>query len=265
MAVQLLDKSLASAGFSVPTPKVVVPRMSIATRAPTKCGKSHWAIMTTPEPVAVIALDPGTQQIISQAVNQGRQLIVKGIDHSRKNDQATAKLLWQEFRTACKSVAQNKAIRTLVIDTGTEVWEMLRLAEFGKLTQVKGIHYGGINADYSSFIDELYYLRPDLNFIYVHKAKKDYVDDKWDGRSMALNGFEGIDYLVDISLSHYFINKKAGGPSFGFVTNDNTATRFGPDFAGLKFEGAECSFIDLALWIYTEKNDAIGSDPTYWL
>lgn len=262
----LLDKSMLEAGFEVPKSIVAVPRLSVATRAPTKCGKSYWAIMTTPEPVAVIALDPGTNAVIDKALAEGRKLVVRRIAHNRKNDQATAKKLWFEFKAACLSVAHNKAIRTLVVDTCSEVWEMLRLAEFGKLSQVKGIHYGPINSEMDSFINELYYMRPDLNFVYTHKVKKNYIADQWDGKSMELLGFGGIDYLVDLSITNYFMPRSATTPaSFGFLTEGNTATRFGPAFSGLKFEGVECNFIDLALHIFTEKGDKVGSDPTYWL
>jgi len=250
--------SLKSAGFALPKKQADnPPRLSVLTTGKTKNGKSHWAYFTTPEPVVALMLDPGALPIIQKAVDSGRNILPRFINHSRKETQDAAKKLWQEYRSAVRAVLAAKSVRTLVIDTSQEAWELLRMAEFGRLEKVMGYQYGGANAEFGGLIDELYYGRPDLNTIYIDKSKKAYVDDKWDGKSMERRGFAGLEFQVDLSIHHYFKSRK-----FGFEIDESEATRFGPQFSGLKFEGEECSFMDLAMHIYGDH--PVGSDPEYW-
>jgi hypothetical protein len=270
-------QALQKAGFTSKAPSLKPPRIACATEGKTKCGKTHWALYTPPEPLAFIMLDPGSLQLADKAMLRGRKIFPKFIAHDKKADQATAKKLWQEFREAVRLVMGIKGLRTLVIDTMTEAWELIRLAEFGKLTQVKGIHYGGINSEFAGLVDEMYYGRPDLNIILTQKVTKQYVKGagegdmgNWDGKTMEAKGFGELEYHVDLSLVHGF--SKAKG--FFFVTKESEATRFGPEFAGLKFEQEpkdECSFVELAQFIFRDEDqcralgyDAVGADPEYW-
>lgn len=260
-------KSLKDAGFVQPSPTARrPPRISIASRGNTKRGKTHWAICTPPDPVAVISLDPGTRQVVDKAIAMGRQVLPFYLDHSKREDQATAKKLWSDYRKAIRTIMGIKAIRTLVVDTTTDVWDLVQLAEFGKLKQNNKFAYGGINAEFAGLIDEVYFGCPGLNTIYISKLKKAYVDDKWDGKAMYAAGYSGMDYLVDLNMTHVFRNKE-----FGFVIDDSEATRFGADYSGLEFMGGECSFLDLAMHIFADKEKCKalgfgdeGADPTYW-
>lgn len=253
--------ALKKAGFSIAKGSEKVPRISVATRARTKNGKSHWAIMTTPDPVAVIMLDPGTGEITEKAAAAGRVIIPKFINHSTKAVQEECKKTWQDIRKSINAIIATKSIRTLVIDTISECWELIQLAEFGRIKQNNKFAYGGINAEFSGMIEEIYYSRPDLNTVYIQKVKKQYVDDKWDGKSVEAKGFESLPYLVDLSLMHFFqINN--GERIFGFRTDSSEATRFGGQFSGLEFKGEENTFTDLALEIF--KGHPQGGDPRYW-
>jgi hypothetical protein len=254
--------ALKAAGFTAPTPtKKKTPRITVATRGKTKNGKSHWALMTTPEPIGYLMLDPGALELSQKAVNRGRKIFPKYIEHSKKAEQEAAKVLWGEYRKAWRAIMATKSIRTLVVDTIDEAWELIQMAEFGKVKQNNKYAYGPLNAEFGGLIEEAYYSRPDLNIVLIQKVKKEYVGDNWDGKSMKPAGFGTLDYLVDLSISHYFKEKK-----FGFTTLANEATRFGPQFAGLDFFDEENSFTDLALHIFKEHPDydAVGADPEYW-
>lgn len=261
--------ALKLAGFTEPDPiKKGPPRLSLATEGRTKMGKTHFAIMTTPEPVAVITMDPGTAYVAQKAKSQGRKIYTTFIEHHKKEDQVTAKASWTKYRQAWRTILGMKFIRTMVVDPISESWELLQLAEFGKLKQNNKFAYGALNAEFSGLIDEVYYVRPDLNTIYIQKVKKLYVkgrkkdDDTdmggdWDGKSYEPQGFKNLDYQVDLSIVHEFQKGK-----FAIRTKDSTATRFGGEFADLVFGQEECTFVDLALHIF--KDDPVGSDPEYW-
>ena len=271
-------KALEAAGFATKAPALKPPRIACATEGKTKCGKTHWAIYTPPEPLSFIMLDPGSIPIADKARQQGRKIYPKFIAHNKKANKEEAMALWREFRGAIRATMAIKSMRTIVIDTMSEAWEMARLAVFGKLTQVKGIHYGEVNSDFAQLVDEMYYERPDLNIVLIQKVSKLYTknpakdDDmgSWDGKSMEAKGFGELEYHVDLSLVHGFSKSKG----FFFVTKDSEATRFGPEYSGLKFEQQpkdECSFVELAQYIFKDEAtcrsmgyDPAGADPEYW-
>jgi hypothetical protein len=272
VAVPAADlKSLKDAGFTQPSPKPTKPpRISVATGGSTKRGKTHWALITPPDPVAVISLDPGTRQVVDRGTMMGRTILPKYLDHSKREDQATAKKLWQDYRSAIRAIMATRSIRTLVIDTISDCWDLIQLAEFGKLKQNNKFQYGGVNAEFGGLVDEVYYGRPDLNTIYIQKHKKAYVDDKWDGKAMYAAGFSGLDFLVDLSLGHTFTGKEG----FGITTLSTEATRFGPEFSGITMTGDDCSFSALAMHIFADPEypdraklmgfTDEGNDPEYW-
>ena len=270
--------ALKAAGFAPPVPKPLkTPRIAVATSGRTKSGKSHWSIMTTPEPVAYIMADPGSLQLADKAVARGRKVIPLFIEHSKKESQDQAKLLWQKYRKAIQTVLGAKSIRTLVIDTETEMWELLQMAEFGKLKQNNKFAYGALNAEFSGIVENAYYARPDLNLVVISKVKKLNTKGKpkadgqdmggdWDGKTYETKGYKDMDYLVDLSIRHGFAERQ-----FYFETNDSEATRFGGEYSGLKFAGPECSFTDLALHVFKDADkcrelgfEVSGCDPEYW-
>lgn len=251
-------QSLKSVGFTtLPKSADKLPRISMLTSGKTKTGKTYWALNTTPEPVAAFLMDPGSLAIAQEAINKGRLILPRIINHSKKETKEDAEKLWKEYRVSVRAVLAAPSIRTLVIDTATELWELARIAEFGPRATAKGHNYVGLNNEFGGLIDEIYYARPDLNIIYIQKLKKQYEGDNWDGKSWETKGFGEMEYQVDISIIHSFHKGK-----FAFKISETEATRFGPDYAGLKFEGDECSFADLALHIF--KDHPAGSDPGYW-
>lgn len=253
---------LKGAGFSQPTPtKKKTPRIAVATRGKTKNGKSHWALMTPPEPIGYLMLDAGALELSQKAVNRGRKIFPKFIEHSKKADKETAMKAWAEYMKAWRTLVAVKSVRTLVVDTIDEAWELIQMAEFGKVKQNNKFAYGPLNAEFGGLIEEAYYTRPDLNIILIQKVKKEYVNDNWDGKSMKPAGFASLEYLVDLNIVHYFREKK-----FGFQTLASEATRFGPQFAGLDFFDTENTFTDLAMYVFKDHPDydAVGADPEYW-
>lgn len=258
----ILDGNLIKAGFKVPVqPKT--RRLVICTKALDKRGKTHFA-MTAPGPIAVVGLDTGTREVASKFLDQ-KELIcsyhkVTGKTASLADTQAHADQEWEAVKDSIIAATNHPKVRTLVVDTGTEVWELLRLARFGKLEQVKPHHYGPVNKEMRDLVKGAYD-RDDLNVIWVHKLKKQYAqnkkgDDSWTG-GYDLAGYSDMPYIADITLEHYWKNATDDEPGC-FGVRAVGVSRQTPDVCGLELEGDLCNFQTLATMLYPEV------DPSWW-
>jgi hypothetical protein len=258
----LLDSTLIKAGFSVP----VVPktkRIVICTKALDKRGKTHFAL-TAPGPLAIVGLDTGTREVASKFIGQ-KELIcayhrVTGKTLNQNETMEKAEAEWETVKGSLTVAMDHPRVRTLIVDTGTEVWELLRLARFGRLESVLPHHYGPVNKEMRDLVKRAYE-REDLNVIWIHKLKKEYKEGKkgdshWTG-NYDLAGYGDIPYLVDLTLEHYWVSPTEDEPGrFGIrVTGVGRQT---PDVCGLELEGPECTFQMLAAMLYPEV------DPTWW-
>jgi len=259
----ILDTNLIRAGFAVPTlPKT--KRVVVCSRALDKRGKTHWAIEKSPPPVAIVGLDTGTKEVAAKFL-KSKELIcayhkISGKLASQADTIARAEQEWAAVKQSILTATQHPRVRTLVVDTGTEVYELVRLAHFGRLESVKPHHYGPVNKEMRDLVKAAYE-REDLNVIWVHKMKKQYAqnkkgDDSWTG-GYEMAGFSDMPFLVDVTIENYWVNPTEDAPGrFGFrVTGVGRQT---PDVCGLELEGADCNFQMLAMLLYPEV------DPAWW-
>jgi hypothetical protein len=259
----LLDAPLIKAGFVVPhIPKT--QRIVVCTKAKDKCGKTHWA-MTAPGPIAVVGLDTGTKEVAAKFLGQKQLICAYHKVTGRLNDisktRDIAEKEWETVKESLIAATDHPKIRTLVVDTGTEVHELLRLARFGKLEQVLPHHYGPVNKEMRDLVKRAYE-REDLNVVWIHKVKKQYKqnrkgEDSWTGE-YDMAGYADIPYLVDVTLEHYWVSPTEDAPGrFGArVTGVGRQT---PDVCGLELEGDMCTFPVLANMLYPDV------DPAWWL
>jgi hypothetical protein len=145
-------------------------------------------------------------------------------------------------------VVDAKNIRTLIWDTAGAGWDLCRLAEFGKLTQVMPHHYTTVNSEMEALI-KLAYQRTDLNCIFIHKQKKQYKKgtdgkDGWTGK-WERAGFGDMPYLVDVNLQHGFDRETR---EFYVEVIDSRLEMV--DVVGTRLEGSLCTFEELALQLF---------------
>ena len=95
---------------------------------------------------------------------------------------------------------KDNGIRTVVADTASEIWELLRLARFGKLSQVMPMHYGPVNAEYKELLRKA--ANSDKNVILLHRMKSEYVDEKRTGK-YERTGFGETGHIVQANLRCY--------------------------------------------------------------
>lgn len=202
-------QSLINSGFEVLSGPEPRRGLWLATEGVNKAGKTHFAF-TQPGPIMVLSNDSGTRAIAAKA--KGRKVIFKNIsfDKSDKNQTEHVKI-WERFKRDWWAGFESLPIgASVVCDTGTDLWELARLARLGKLTKVLPHNYVEVNSEFSGLFNGAYELRPDINVCIIHKVKKQYVASRkdadkevWNGK-MERAGFEAMRYICDANLRHSY-------------------------------------------------------------
>lgn len=190
------------------------PRLAISVDGRDKRGKTHWCLMTAPEPIAVVSNDTGTAARVQDALKKGRKIagvfdvqfetpdpkIIKATEVD-KIEVENWKKEWNRYKQGIYRIMDDKKIRTLVRDTETGLYELVQLATFGKIrSNARKDLWAELNAEYCKLFWDLYKGRPDLNILLIHKAKKQYVDDKSTGK-FERAGHKDVGFQVDLSLN----------------------------------------------------------------
>jgi hypothetical protein len=188
-------------GF-VPVSSVVKPRLIAAVCGLEKTGKNHFAF-TAPDPIALLSLDFGDEGMVEKFVDgtvASKTILSKSykIPSGRRDPNEMIKdslPIWEEVKKDFLYALDNA--RTVVVDTETEQWELIRLARLGRLEQVKPHHYGPVNREYKeTFIKASY--ESNANVIFLQRLKKEYINDKTTGRYEQA-GFSGIPFDVQVN------------------------------------------------------------------
>lgn len=261
--------------FSVPNVSTV-PRIAMSLDGLDKEGKTHYAIVTAPDPVCVISLDSGTDLVATKAVQQYKRDVrvmsiitpepnpnVTRAADVDANDLALWRQGWSNAKDAGASIRADKSIRSLVIDTGTALFSLCMLAYLGKLKKIPQHMREEPNSDFTKFFNDLYKGRPDLNLIFLHQMKKQYVksdpnsdEGNWNGLYERA-GFNKMGFLVDISM-------RAGWDYTQRMYYTEVAaiqsTRWGGALSGQRMYGAYNNFGMLGMILFPETE----ATPDYW-
>lgn len=272
--------------FKAPEEIKETPRLAISLDALDKCGKTHYSLLTTPHPIALVTNDTGTMHVVKKARKLGIQIpyileqsiarpdakiiSAKNVD---EDDQKAWKKEWSRFEDCTKALADGdkrvQAVRTFVIDNGSELANLCELAHFGKLRGNARIDIRAeYNASFSKWFWDLYKGRPDLNIIIIHQVKKEYKpnskgNDSWTGK-YERKGFTNIGYAVDMSV-------RAGWEptmkDFYTEIDGNQATRYGSELVGKRWYArptddavSPSHFAHLAMSVFPETE----LEPEYW-
>lgn len=168
-------------------------RMIVSAEAQEKEGKTTFGL-TAPAPIALISLDFGLEGVVEKWQSE-KEIYVAEFDYKDVTDPKEWLRMWKDVKSAYQDALHTERVRTVLVDTGTEMWELCRLAGFGKTDHVKPHHYGPVNAEYTDTIREAY--RTNKNVILLHKMKEEYVDDKSTG-NIIRSGFGNMPYLVQV-------------------------------------------------------------------
>ena len=223
----------------------IIPRLIASISGLDKQGKTHFGL-TAPAPIAIFDTDVGNEGVARKFAHKELHTIDVGVPTDEGDeDNGEAKEMWESFRTAYYGALENKHVRSLLIDTGTEIWELLRLASFGKLTQVMPYMYGPVNKEFRKLIRDSY--KYDKNVLWIHKMKSKYINDKRTAEYERA-GFGDMPFLVQLNAQVWRYGVEDGGEFV--LTIDNS--RHDPDLMGMDLEGPMCVFQMLASLVMPE-------------
>ena len=214
-----------------------------------KQGKTHFAF-TAPGPIAIFSTDVGEEGVIEKFRDE-KEMHVMEIARIEEDSAEEAPPEWNKFRTAYYTLLKSDDVRTVIVDTATELWELIRLARFGRLTQVKPYHYGPVNAEFRTLIRDAYSY--DKNVILIHKMKTKYVKDKRTDE-YERSGFSEMGFLVQVNTQAYRDDPEDGG-EFNLWIKD---CRQNKEMAGEVLEGDMCTFPMMAMMVLPD------ADPGSW-
>jgi hypothetical protein len=192
--------------------KALTRRIIISLTGEEKSGKNHTSF-TAPSPLFVHSFDVGLDGVVQKFQNE-KEIYVADYELSIQPGEASAgevaeaaDKVWQQFVANYRDGLASCGNGTTVIDTDTELYELLRLARFGKLTQIMPHHYGPVNAELRDVIRESY--DHDANVFFLSKKTdiwESYIgsDGKEKGRKTGLKGRKGfgdLPFLVQVVAS----------------------------------------------------------------
>jgi len=175
--------SLHIEGFSESHSVALKRRIIVGLCGQEGVGKSHFAL-TAPGAIAYFDFNKGLEGVVHKFYDQKDVLVYspsfpksdavrEGYDYNRE---------WSLFLDKFIAAIEHPEIRTIVIDTGTEAWELLRLAKLGKLKEVPPMKYALVNAIFGDIIKTI--MDSDKNFIMVNRTKDEYINNTRTGEQV---------------------------------------------------------------------------------
>lgn len=259
----MLPRSFVTDGFVTTRPKL--KRLMIGTEGLSDTGKTEFA-MSAPGPGIVLGLDRGYEGVLDNqhpppTRHADFACVSVPVPLATSVAQPVFLEYWKAFYEQYKKALANADARTVVLDGDSDSWELQRLAEFGKLTQIPPILYTSVNAARRAMIARAY----DSGKIVIatNKLKKAYKPKfkpdgtpaldtsgkeirEWDGINYDRQGFEDQDYLWQVQLRHLYNPIKQ---IWGFRI---LKCKVDKDVVGLELWGEDCNFSSLVQVCYPQ-------------
>lgn len=264
LLVAPIPQSFRKAGF-LPIGEVrKTRRVMITTEGPPNSGKTEFAL-SAPGPGAVICLDRGFDAVFDNPhpPKTRRPDFAFKVVLAPQNTAATQDQFleyWRSYRSDLYSAIALPEVRTVVTDGDSDSWELQKLAEYGKLTQIMPIRYTSANAARRALYSKVF--DSGKIFIATNKMKKEYKDlfkpngdpvldetgkqkQEWTG-DFKRQGFEDNGYLFAIRLLH-MARVTPGGVEFGIKIK---SCKPNMDLEGEELWGGDCNFASLVQVCY---------------
>jgi hypothetical protein len=233
----------------------IKPRLILNVQGLEKTGKNHFSF-TAPGPIALLSFDLGIEGTIEK-FNKKKKIYLAEYELEAQPGQAKeeevereASKLWTRVVSDLRDSLASPSIRTVICDTGSELWELKRLSEFGKMS-ANVQHYGPVNADFRRVIRLPF--DTDKNFIMIHKMKDEWVRgaDGKSGKSGKLEraGMKDIGFLLQGNFQTWKVNVDGGGTEFHGTMLD---CRQNPDINGMDFSVDMLSFPQVGMMVFPD-------------
>lgn len=224
-----MDQQLVKMGFGKAN-DAVRRRLIMSIEGLEKSGKTHLAL-TAPGPIALFDFDTGLEGVVGK-FTPTKEIYVKdyvGASEAGRGDYAQ---VWEKCRLEFKTLLKHPPLRSVVVDTDTERWELLRMARFGKLDQIMPQFYGPVNSEYRGLVRDAY--ASDKNVILLHKMKTVWVKNTRTD-DVERSGFGEMGYLVQINVRTW---RDDDGVFHAYIKD----CRQNPNVAGMDLTGEMCDF-----------------------
>lgn len=175
--VPITIEGLKKAGFVEAPSEVQNKRVIASVAAMEKEGKTHFTL-TGPQPLVYFDIDAGAEGVIEAHKAAGKEILVYRLRVVREEDQALWEKQWEDLKDKLVA-AWGLPSGTVIIDTFSEVYELVRLVKFGKLSQVSSYQYDRTNKEVRELIRMAY--ESNMSTIFVHKMRPVYINDKRSG------------------------------------------------------------------------------------
>lgn len=231
-------------------------RAIVNIQGPEKTGKDHMAFTYEGGPIYVHSFDIGLEGVV-QKFQKTREIYVAEYelqvqpgDGTDREVGESANKVWDQFVSNFKDSISSTAKEGLVVcDTGTEVWELLRLASFGKLAQVMPHMYAKPSAEMRELVRTSY---DGCNVAWLHKMADEWenttdASGKEKGRKTgrkARKSFGDMPFLVQVNVETGKTQVEGGGAEFTATIID---CRLNPSCEGMVLDNDFNSLLDLAL------------------
>ncbi len=195
-------------GFDKVSPDIMPPRrLVMRIGGQEKEGKTHFGL-TMPPPIALLNIDRGLEGMYEKFAREKELHISKDFRAMPSKTMEDNERRWEAIISAYRTALEDKYMRSILFDTDTEGWEIVRLAYLGKLIGVKELKYPEINSIFRNIIDMA--LAHDKNVIFTCRLRKQYVktgkksqagydESAWNGK-YETSGFGEFGSIVQANL-----------------------------------------------------------------
>uniref|UniRef100_A0A6H2A3W1 Putative ATPase domain containing protein n=1 Tax=viral metagenome TaxID=1070528 RepID=A0A6H2A3W1_9ZZZZ len=258
-----LEALLKSGRFVKASPDIK-QRLILAVVAQEGQGKTHFSF-TAPDTIVTFNADFGLEGVIHKFIQQGKTILEYQVpmpNPQSRDVEKEAQKVWDDLEAAYDECLRNPSVRTIIFDTATEIWEVVRLAYLGKLTEVMPHHYTAVNAQFRRFLKRAD--KTDKNLILLQKMKPTYVGKNATG-DYEIAGFNDTPYIVQAVIFPHRakVNTKLADGTVvkkgEFYIEIGEKCRHNPAVSGTIFTGELANFPWVAATILE------GTDPSTFM
>lgn len=241
--------SLKGTNFTLAS-RPVKRRLIVSACAEQGSGKTYFGL-SAPAPIAYINLDLNDDGVIQKYQREKKiyrscYSLPNGNGSNTDKISEAAQNAWDSICNDFMGALHDNSIRSIVIDTATELWELLRLAVYGKLSGVISRDYQHANAVYRQLIREVE--GTEKNLVLLHKLTNEYKADKPTG-NMVRAGFKHTGYLVQCEIDMRKVSTEEFPDKFHAIISKCTLN---PEVEGVELQGDSVNFTSLAQFVFPD-------------
>ncbi len=203
---------LLAAGFTNQSAPLT-RRMIVGIRGQEKTGKTDLAL-TAPQPIMFFRMDTSAQYVVDKARARGVEVYDYFVDIPKNGNVAAYSQLWEAYK-AHLLLAYRMNQGSVVIDTETAQYQLIRLARHGKVSGIAESNFPAMYAELNGLVAAAF-SASNMTTIYLHRMGRMFRTDE-----MEQKGYREMPYSVQANIETTRIDQPQGGmPWFGMTVKD---------------------------------------------